>query len=395
MIREESVSIAGRWVPGFGIGADSSSTLQSGQTLTSGQSVHSANGRGTLIMQPDGNLVLYDGQPQTDASGNLTGKALWASGTSGKPGATAIMQADGNLVVYAAGTSPNQAGTGSLWASGTSGHPGATVRFQNDGNLVVYKNASTTNPADSLWSSYTDGWTKAHPPKKSGFNLFDTSTYGQVTKPFEDVYNAAVPILAKASAALATAAPFLAAVPLIGPALTAGALALAAAGPALEKLREQGLSPAALAGAAQAALAAAPGGAGVTVSQITDVAPQLSDVVTHVRNIAAAATPSVQQIQQGQDLLHTVVKSTPALSAVATKSAPQVLLPLTASNTVSAEQVPKVIPSVLAKFASSDADSPIAALRRPVVLVATVLGVVAIGGGVYWVVTKKPARMGV
>jgi hypothetical protein len=75
------------------------------------------------------------------------------------------MQADGNLVVYAAGTSPNQAGTGSLWASGTDGNPGATARVQDDGNLVIYKGK------DSRWSSDTVNWTTSGPPPGHGFDL--------------------------------------------------------------------------------------------------------------------------------------------------------------------------------------------------------------------------------
>ena len=42
-----------------------------------------------------------------------------------------IMQSDGNLVLYTSSSQP-------LWDSQTSGHLGAYARFQTDGNFVVY-----------------------------------------------------------------------------------------------------------------------------------------------------------------------------------------------------------------------------------------------------------------
>jgi|GEM_PF-2162216 len=217
----------------------------------------------------------------------------------------------------------------------------------NDAKLrAVFKIPAGANTKDYLAKLYRVTGADA---KKPFFLQSHTLTHGggidlsQVTKPFEDAYNAAVPILAKASSALVLAAPFLSAVPLVGPGLTATALALGALGPALEKLREQGASPEALAGAAQAALAAAPGGAGATVQQLVSSAPQLGDVVSQASKIAGAATPTVQQIQQGQALLQHVIQSTPSLSSVAAKFAPHVLSPDVASKTVPASDVPKKV----------------------------------------------------
>jgi hypothetical protein len=66
------------------------STLESGQTLPASQYLTSSSGRCRLVMQTDGNLVLY----------NDAGRALWFSGTAGNPGAYLAMQAgDGNLVI--------------------------------------------------------------------------------------------------------------------------------------------------------------------------------------------------------------------------------------------------------------------------------------------------------
>ncbi|WP_327066656.1 hypothetical protein [Kitasatospora sp. NBC_01302] len=98
------------------------SLLQSGQSLQPGQSL--VNGEMTLIMQDDGNLVLYLVGP----SGNH-GPALWNSGTYGNPGAYAVMQADGNFVVYRQGRSDP---AGALWSSSTWGNPGSNVGILND-----------------------------------------------------------------------------------------------------------------------------------------------------------------------------------------------------------------------------------------------------------------------
>ncbi len=103
--------------------------LHPGDTLTSGQSITSPNGVYRLAMQSDGNLVAYDG-----------GSVVWASGTN-PGGAIAVMQSDGNFVVYNASNVP-------LWASDTSGNPGAYFTVGNAGQFgVVSVGGSTT-----LWA---------------------------------------------------------------------------------------------------------------------------------------------------------------------------------------------------------------------------------------------------
>jgi len=104
--------------------------LNAGQVLNPGQSVVSPNGQYNLVMQSDGNLVLY-----------VVGeRPLWDTSTWGHPGAYAVMRTDGNLVVYGSGRA--------LWASGTSGNPGAGVNVQSDANVVVYSNYGR-----ALWDS--------------------------------------------------------------------------------------------------------------------------------------------------------------------------------------------------------------------------------------------------
>jgi len=91
--------------------------------------------RHQLILQDDGNLVLY----------NLADnhKATWASNTNGKAVSKAIMQSDGNLVIYGY---PN-----AIWASNTAGRPNSTLTLQNDGNAVIYE------PNVPVWASNTAG----------------------------------------------------------------------------------------------------------------------------------------------------------------------------------------------------------------------------------------------
>jgi hypothetical protein len=108
--------------------------LTANQELTSNQSLASCNGDYSLIMQSDGNLVLYQGST-----------ALWASGTVGSGADEAILQGDGNFVVYTSAGSP-------VWASNTAGDTGDYLDVQNDGNVVIYSSSGS-----ALWSTGTAG----------------------------------------------------------------------------------------------------------------------------------------------------------------------------------------------------------------------------------------------
>jgi chitinase len=117
--------------------------LTAGQRLVRGQELVSSNGRFHLVMQTDGNLVIYDGTPGAHPR--------WATGTWNLPDdrrpTHADMQGDGNLVLY---NDANQA----AWAAGVFGANFANpyLEMQDDGNLVIYHNGRTP-----VWASGTQG----------------------------------------------------------------------------------------------------------------------------------------------------------------------------------------------------------------------------------------------
>jgi hypothetical protein len=86
----------------------------------------SQNGDLRLILQTDGNLVVY----RRDAT------VLWCSWTQGRAVALGLQQGDGNFVLYGADTRDV------YFATWTQGHPGAHMVMQNDGNLVIYDAAN-------------------------------------------------------------------------------------------------------------------------------------------------------------------------------------------------------------------------------------------------------------
>jgi hypothetical protein len=107
--------------------------LNPGERLGANESIESPDGRFSLVLQPDGNLVLYDQNHQP----------VWASGTDGLEVASATMQEDGNLVLYSSSGDP-------VWASDTFGNGGAYVVVQDDRNVVIYDASATP-----LWATNT------------------------------------------------------------------------------------------------------------------------------------------------------------------------------------------------------------------------------------------------
>lgn len=103
-----------------------------GNSLHSTEVLYSADGAYRLIMQDDGNAVVYE----------VGVSAVWASGTGKTSSERISMQNDCNLVVY---TSLNTA----AWSSGT-GNAGddCYLKLHNDGELVVYTASDTP-----VWTS--------------------------------------------------------------------------------------------------------------------------------------------------------------------------------------------------------------------------------------------------
>ena len=96
-------------------------TLNPGDTLRPGERLTSDNQQYTLVLEQNGNLVLYAGR-----------RALWASNTQGQRVQTCIMQSDGNLVLLLRNGQP-------VWSTNTTDKPGSFLVLQNDGNLVIYQ----------------------------------------------------------------------------------------------------------------------------------------------------------------------------------------------------------------------------------------------------------------
>jgi hypothetical protein len=140
------------------------STLFPGQSLQPGQSLKSDDTLHTLIMQSDGNAVLYNSQSQP----------LWSTNTGGliEP-RDFIMQTDGNLVLYDTSGQPH-------WASNTQGNPSAFLNVQDDGNLVVYRAGSATQTANNaLWAAGSnDVWVSAGTPGVIGIEDVNYSLSG-------------------------------------------------------------------------------------------------------------------------------------------------------------------------------------------------------------------------
>lgn len=107
--------------------------LLSGQGLLTGGSLVSADGRFTMNFQNNDTLTLVGPQ----------GQPYWTASAGGSEVFEVIMQIDGNLVVY-------DNNYNAMWASNTSGAPGAILILHDDGNAVI----SGTDNA-TLWATKT------------------------------------------------------------------------------------------------------------------------------------------------------------------------------------------------------------------------------------------------
>ncbi|KAL5267997.1 hypothetical protein ACHWQZ_G004894 [Mnemiopsis leidyi] len=102
--------------------------------LAMGKTLDSPNGKYSLVMRQDGNLVIY-----------CQGKVIWETETDDsdvKDGL--VFQTDGNLVLYDHEENP-------LWASGTHRSHAYKMVMQDDGNLVLHNLAGL-----EIWSTESD-----------------------------------------------------------------------------------------------------------------------------------------------------------------------------------------------------------------------------------------------
>lgn len=109
------------------------------QWLDAGKSWYFGNAR--MIMQADGNLVIYDKRDQR--------RVLWASNTNGRGATQMRFQEDGNLVLYRANNS-------AVWATGTNNKcgrfRGPYLALQPDSNLVIYCHDHLRQP-EAIWAT--------------------------------------------------------------------------------------------------------------------------------------------------------------------------------------------------------------------------------------------------
>lgn len=104
--------------------AEAKDNLKPGEKLRTGQVLNSPNYQYMLIMQDDGNLVIYQM------------RGIWNTRTQNTGAERLDFQSDGNLVIYKGNNQP-------VWDAGTVrqgrlAHGKFELKMQNDGNLVIY-----------------------------------------------------------------------------------------------------------------------------------------------------------------------------------------------------------------------------------------------------------------
>lgn len=103
-------------------------------SLWRGQWIETADRKYKMILQEDGNLVIYSPR-----------RPIWATFTNGLQVSRLFMQADGNLVLYDINNRP-------VWHTGTYGQGFSALTMQEDGNLVTYNGLGIPT-----WQSRTSG----------------------------------------------------------------------------------------------------------------------------------------------------------------------------------------------------------------------------------------------
>ena len=136
------------------------SVLQTGQFLAVGDYLVAGNRQFFVVMQDDGNLVVYRGSGPSDQRGFVWG-SVQVGHYAPRPGSYfAVMQDDGNLVVYQ-GSGPSDQRSfvwGSVQDGGYAPKPDSYFAvMQDDGNFVVYRGSITDGPRGFVWGSVQSG----------------------------------------------------------------------------------------------------------------------------------------------------------------------------------------------------------------------------------------------
>jgi outer membrane protein assembly factor BamB len=135
LVIQEDGNLVLRTDGGRAIWASDKAELRAGEELTAGQALRSPGSPGErfrLDLQEDGKLVVL----RTDE-----GKTVWQTDTAGTGANRLVMQHDGNLVLYARDGTP-------LWTTETDGQGGTRLVIQGDGNLVL-----RTDEGRAIWAS--------------------------------------------------------------------------------------------------------------------------------------------------------------------------------------------------------------------------------------------------
>lgn len=131
-----------------------------GESLKRGQYIESFDSKSWVIVQDDGNTVIYTktGSTGTVGMGIAENIALsrrkfsWSQRTVTKPVwlresiAGITLQEDGNLLFLS-----NTGGV--ISETGTAGNPGAYLVMQDDANLVLYQSPTVGGLRKPLWAS--------------------------------------------------------------------------------------------------------------------------------------------------------------------------------------------------------------------------------------------------
>lgn len=149
-----------------GFHAAAGNGMTAGRTLRRGMYIKSSDGRFKMILQGDGNLVVY----------GPTG-AIWSAKRSDID--YVVFQGDGNLVGY-------RNGAAASWASGTGGKGATSLTLQNDGRAVI-----RTAAGAELWATPlppiapVSGW-----PQRSGwaYRVALTRSWGTSSSPWFAVH---------------------------------------------------------------------------------------------------------------------------------------------------------------------------------------------------------------